>query len=103
MVRKLTCEPSELFLAAIVQAYADLAAQQSEVTPSNLWDSVVIQCLRCSGGFRRMFAWDMTKAPHNRIGTITQVIERGYIPWLTLGRNERGRVVVLPRADAPAG
>lgn len=42
-----------------------------------------------------MFEWDTSKAKNiNRIGTIMDCIERGYVPGLYLAEDERGHKVV---------
>ena len=88
--------PSELFVGAIRRAYSKAkAARDIEPTPSALWDRVVMQCLQSPGGFKTMFEWDTSRAKNiNRIGTIMECLERGYVPGLVLTEDERGQKVV---------
>ena len=86
--------PSDEFVASILRGYRiekERATKSGKpVTASAIWDQVVMQCLRQPGGFTSMFAWDRRKASQNRIKTIMECIEAGYVPGLQLG--ERGRV-----------
>lgn len=85
--------PSELFIGAIRRAY-DRAVDKRGMYPtsSSLWDFIVMECWQTPGGFITMFEWDTSKAKNiNRIGTIMECLERGYVPGLKL--DEGGRVV----------
>lgn len=88
--------PSDHFTSSILTAY-DIASRSGKaVTPSAIWDELVIMCLRTPGGFAEMFAWDRSRAKHvNRIGTIREVIAAGLVPGLTLSTNAKGRDVVV--------
>lgn len=77
--------PSEHFVGAMLRAFDKAEAQGGTVTCSKMWDYVVMECFRISGGFKIMFAWDTSKAQSiNRIGTIEQCISRGYVPGLAV-------------------
>ena len=93
--------PSEYFIGAILRAYdREQQRGQRAVTCSALWDHIVIECLRTRGGFDAMFAWDQSKARSiNRIGTITEAIQRGFVPGLALDRDARGRETVSAAAE----
>jgi len=85
--------PSEYYLGAILRGYDKACEQHDQVTPSEIWDNVVVECLRSQGGFRTMFAWDRRKRV-NRVGDILEVIEAGLVPGL---RSERlnGKAVIV--------
>ena len=91
-------KPSEYYLGAILRAF-DHAKEKhfrvmpGPITPSELWDNVVMECLRSQGGFRTMFAWDNRKSV-NRVGDILEVIEAGFVPGLRIER-ENGKPVVV--------
>ena len=92
---KKTDRPSEYFLGAILRAYDTAQAEGRQVTPSALWDYVVMECLR-RGDFVTMFRWDTSTAKNkNRIRDIAECLERGLVPGLRLGRDDRGRVFFL--------
>ena len=77
--------PSELFIGAIQRGYDQAVREQKPVTCSKIWDYVVIECLRLPDGFTVMFKWDTSEARRiNRIGTIQECIQRGYVPGLSL-------------------
>lgn len=97
--------PSDEFIAAIGTAYrAALSHNRAYVQPADLWDEIVIMCLRKLGGFRELFAWDQSKAKaRNRIGTIRQCIAMGQVPGLRLSQDERGREVVLGKDGSSLG
>ncbi len=87
--------PSELFVGAIRRAYDKNVREGKPVTCSSLWDYICMECLRMPGGFLTMFEWDQSKAKSiNRIGTIAEVIQHGYVPGLSLVRDEKGREYV---------
>jgi len=87
--------PSELFVSAILRGYEKAVQDGKPVTCSAIWDYVVMECLRYRGGFEAMFAWDTSTAQHkNRIGTIAECIERGYVPGLRLSSEGKRRYVV---------
>ena len=85
--------PSEYYLGAILRGYDKACEQHDQVTPSEIWDNVVVECLRSQGGFRTMFAWDRRKSV-NRVSDILEVIEAGLVPGL---RSERlnGKAVIV--------
>jgi len=87
-------KPSENYLGAILRAYDKAKVEGKDVTPSKLWDCVVMECLRTQGGFRTMFAWDSRKSSVNRVGDILEVIEAELVPGLRLVR-ENGKVRVV--------
>lgn len=88
--------PSEHFIGAILRAYdTEKATGQNPIRPAHLWDRVVIECLHTPHGFEVMFQWDTSKAQNiNRIGTIMDCIERGYVPGLKLVTNAKGWIAV---------
>ena len=80
--------PSDEFIAAVETGYRRAKQQNGTVTPSEIWDEVVGICLSRPGGFRAMFAWDGRTGRQNRVGTIAECIEGGYVPGLRMaGRN----------------
>ncbi len=80
--------PSDEFIAAVETGYRRAKQQHGTVTPSEIWDEVVGICLSRPGGFRAMFAWDRRTGRQNRVGTIAECIEGGYVPGLRMaGRN----------------
>ena len=81
-------KPSENYLGAILRGYDKAKLEGTEVTPSKIWDYVVMECLRSQGGFRTMFAWDSRKSV-NRVGDILEVIEAELVPGLRLVRESR--------------
>lgn len=88
--------PSQIFIGAILRAYDKAKQEPKPVTCSSLWDYVCMECFRVPGGFLAMFAWDKSKAKaKNRIHTISECIRRGHVPGLALGRDERGRMIVV--------
>ena len=88
-------KPSEYFVGAILRGY-DKEAHSGEVTCSGIWNHVVMECFRQTGGFTFMFGWDTSKAQNkNRIATIAESIRRGHVPGLRLAENERGREIVV--------
>ena len=87
--------PSEHYLGAILRAYYKAKAEGKPPTPSKLWDYVTMECLRTSGGFRTMFAWDRRKSV-NRVGDILEVIEAGLVLGLRIERQNGKAVVVEP-------
>ena len=88
-------QPSDLFLRSILRGYRTEAENGKIVTPSAIWDHIVILCLRTPGGFPLLFEWDKSKAKNiNRIGTIRQCIAEGLVPGLELVRDEKGREIV---------
>ena len=91
-------KPSEYYLGAILRAYDRAKKEGGQPTPSKLWDYVVMECLRSSGGFRTMFAWDRRKSV-NRVGDIMEVIEAGWVPGVRLEQQD-GKAVVV-EAGAP--
>jgi len=84
--------PSDLFVATIIEGFkAEERAGKTAITASAIWDHVCAHCLQHIGGFRVMFAWDTDKRQGtNRIGTIMECIEAGYVPGLKLERNAKG-------------
>ena len=96
---KKTDKPSQHFLGAILRGYDAEAKKNGEVTCAGIWDHVVMECMHSGqGAFKLMFEWDTSTAQSkNRIGTIATCIERGHVPTLSLGKNERGREVVVRR------
>jgi hypothetical protein len=87
--------PSEYFLGAILRGFDRAKVEGKPVTCSAIWDYVVMECLRRHDGFRTMFAWDTSTAQYkNRIGTIAECIERGYVPGLRFS-SEGGRRYVI--------
>jgi hypothetical protein len=72
-------KPSEYFIGAILRGYLAEKAAGKSVTPNAIWDHICMECLR-ERGFERMFEWDTRKARQNRIGTIMEVIEQGWVP-----------------------
>lgn len=73
-------KPSEYFVGTILRAY-DKA--DKPVTCSELWNHMVMECLRTHNGFKTMFEWDTSKAKSkNRVHTIGECIERGHVPGL---------------------
>ena len=89
--------PSELFVSAILRGYEKAVQDGKPVTCSAIWDYVVMECLRSSGGFRTMFSWDRRKKV-NRIGDIMEVIGAGLVPGLCLEQQNGKAVVVEARA-----
>lgn len=88
--------PSDRYLGAIVRAYrAAVKSGERPVTPSSMWDAVVIECLQSPGGFKQMFEWDSRKSGVNRIRDIAEVIAAGLVPGLQLSEDERGKWVVI--------
>lgn len=89
-------QPSEYFLGAILRAYDKaVEAERGPITPSTLWDYIVMECLRTRDGFKTMFRWDTSTAKSkNRIRDIAECFERGLVPGLQLTYDERGRQVV---------
>ena len=89
-------KPSELFLGAIQRGYDKEKMPGKLVTCSDIWNQVVMECVRVQGGFITMFQWDKSKAKtKNRIRTIAECIRRGHVPGLQLGEDERGREIVV--------
>ena len=92
---KKTDKPSQHFLGAILRGYDAEAKKADEVTCAGIWDHVVMECLR-ERNFNVMFEWDTSTAQSkNRIGTIAECIRRGHVPTLSLGKNSKGREVVV--------
>lgn len=91
---KKTDKPSEYFVGAILRGFDRAEAERDgPVTCSQIWDYVVMECLRRHDGFRIMFAWDTSTAKDkNRIRDIMECIERGHVPGL--GLTEDGRTFV---------
>lgn len=88
-------EPSGLFLGAIWRGYNLEKGSGKSVTCSGIWNYIVMECFRVRGGFTTMFQWDKSKAKNiNRIGTIAECIQGGYVPGLQLSEDERGREIV---------
>ena len=92
--------PSEYYLGAILRAFdrakeKHFQAVPGPITPSELWDNVVMECLRSQGGFRMMFEWDRRNNV-NRVGDILEVIEAGLVPGLRIERQNGKAVVVSP-------
>jgi len=83
--------PSMYFCGAILRAFDKAKAEgKGYVDCSMLWDYVVMECLRRHDGFKTMFAWDTSKAKSkNRIHTISECIERGHVPTLTVDNRLR--------------
>lgn len=93
---KKTDKPSEHFVGAILRAY-DKAVDKRGIdpTPSSLWDFIVMECWQTPGGFTAMFEWDTSKAQNiNRIKTIMECIDRGFVPGLYLAGGSHGQKVV---------
>jgi len=92
-------KPSEYFLGAILRAYDTARRHKPEESPSPsaLWDYICMEALRRgTGGFEILFTWDHSRAKDkNRIGTIIEVIEAGYVPGLKLARGKRGGFLVV--------
>lgn len=86
--------PSEHFVGAILRGFDKAEKERNgSVTCSQIWDYVVMECLRRHGGFKIMFAWDTSTAKNkNRIRDIMECIERGHVPGLRL--RVEGRSVV---------
>jgi len=88
-------KPSECFLGAILRGFDAEECTRDVVTCSGIWDHVVMECLGRRHGFETMFAWDTSRAKSiNRIGTIQECIERGFVPGLRLLAQGRGLIVV---------
>lgn len=88
-------KPSELFIAAIMHGYKKASEQREIVTCADIWNQVVMECLRMPDGFTKMFEWDTSKAQIiNRIGTIQECIGRGYVPRLRLLAAGRRLIVI---------
>jgi len=85
--------PSEYYLGAILRGFDKAQEQHNQVTPSEIWNYVTMECLRSQGGFRTMFAWDRRKSV-NRVGDILEVIDAGFVPGLRIER-ENGKPVVV--------
>jgi hypothetical protein len=87
--------PSEYFQGACLRAFYAAECEGKPVTASKMWDYVVMECLHSGhGAFETMFEWDTSQTKSkNRIGTIQECIQRGYIPALEM----RGSVVVCTR------
>ena len=90
-------KPSEYYLGAILRGFDKAKENYTTVRASEIWDFVVMECLRSSGGFRTMFAWDQRKKV-NRVGDIMEVIEAGLVPGLCLEQQDGKAVVVEARA-----
>ena len=86
-------QPSENYLGAILRGYDKAKEKYAKVTPSEIWDFVVMECLHAPGGFRTMFAWDSRKSV-NRVGDILEIIEAGFVPGLRLER-QNGKAIVV--------
>jgi len=92
---KKTDKPSQHFLGAILRGYDAEAKKAGEVTCAGIWDHVVMECMR-ERSFNTIFEWDTSKVQNiNRIGTIAECIRRGHVPTLSLGKNDKGREVVV--------
>ncbi len=90
--------PSELFVGAILRAFDKAAASGKDVEVNRIWDGIVGECLHMPGkGFLAMFDWDRSnvKGGVNRIGTIAECIAGGFVPGLALGRDAKGREIVV--------
>ena len=85
--------PSEYYLGAILRGFDKAQEQHGQVTSSEIWDNVVMECLHSRDGFRAMFAWDNRKSV-NRVGDILEVIEAGFVPGLRIERTNGKPVVV---------
>jgi len=85
--------PSEYYIGAILRGYDKACEQHDQVTPSDIWDNVVMECLHSQSGFRTMFAWDRRKRV-NRVGDILEVVEAGLVPGLCIERQNDKPVVV---------
>lgn len=88
-------KPSDYFCGAILRAYNQEALSGKAVTPSGIWDRVCWECIQKSGAFVEMFAWDTRKAHQNRVGTIRDTIEAGFVPGLKMDLDGRGRMIVV--------
>lgn len=93
-------KPSDHFIAAILRAYEDEQALGKGVTPSAIWDHICMRAIQQRGEFKTLFEWDHRKASQNRIRTIMDVIEAGYVPGLALSKNARGGVTVVEADNA---
>ncbi len=90
--------PSELFVGAILRAFDKAAASGRPVEVNRIWDGICGECISGGqGSFSRMFEWDRSqvKGGVNRIGTIAETIAGGFVPGLALGRDAKGREVVV--------
>lgn len=96
--------PSEAFLGAILRGYDKEKARRGVVTPADIWNEVVRECLTVRGGFTAMFSWDKTqsKSDVNRIGTIMDCISGGVVPGLCLAHDKRGKITVEKVAKGEA-
>jgi len=94
-------QPSEQFIQAILDGYRQEVAKNNGggVTCSGIWDHIVMACLRIRGGFTAMFAWDTRRGEQNRITTIAECIQAGLVPTLGLGRDPKGRDIVVLAND----
>jgi hypothetical protein len=75
--------PGEWYIDAIRRGYDRAEACGKQVTPADIWNSVIIECLHRPGGFAAMFAWDRRKHV-NRVRDIAEAIEAGLVPGLRL-------------------
>jgi len=88
-------KPSEHFLGAVLRGYFAEARLGKPVTPSGIWDRVCMEAIQQPNGFRLLCDWDTRKANQNRIKTIMEVVEKGYLPGLRLAKNARGGIIVV--------
>ena len=91
--------PNQYFIGAILRGFDKAKAEGGgPVTCSQIWDYVVMECLRQRDGFKMMFTWDTSKAQSkNRIGDIMECIRRGHVPGLQLRRE--GRSIFVERRE----
>lgn len=94
---KKTDRPSEYFLGMILRAYDKARKNEygAHVTPSKIWNYVVMECL-ANRDFVTPFAWDTSTAKKkNRIRDIAECLKQGLVPGLELALDERGHEIVV--------
>jgi hypothetical protein len=89
-------KPSEHFLGTVLRGYFAEAHLGKPVTPSGIWDRMCMEAIMIPGEFTHLMEWDSRKASQNRIKTIMEVIEGGYLPGLRLAKHARGGAIVVP-------
>ena len=88
--------PSELFLEAIRHGFDIEKRAGRSATCSGIWNHIIKECLLERGGFTKMFEWDKSKAKNrNCISIIAECLERGLVPGLRLGKDNRRREIVI--------
>jgi hypothetical protein len=85
--------PSQEFIHAIIDGFQSELQDGEVPTCARIWNQIVMKQINSGSRIDSLFLWDSSTGRHNRIRTIAECIECGYVPRLRLTKRD-GREVV---------